>query len=131
MKYWSYFAAKTAAAAAFLSLVWFAMNRFLPDPQLFLPHRLSLFPQDLPWTTAILAFCLLSPALLALIVRDRRRCHRCLALLHARRTRQLEQGHPIQPARTESICPSATALEVPEIQSTGHNPPAWHAHQDI
>jgi hypothetical protein len=134
MKYGAYFAAKLIAAAAFLSLVWLAMNRLLPAPQPFLRYRVGRFAQDLPWTTAILVFWLLSLGLLALIVLDqRRRCRVCLAVLRM----PVEHGSwstatIFSPPRTESICPFGHGtLEVPEIQSTGHNPPSWHAHQDI
>jgi hypothetical protein len=134
MKYWAYFAAKTAAAAGVLSLVWFTMNRLLPDPRPFLNYKFSRFPQDLPWTTAILAFWLLSVGHFALIVWDqRRRCRVCLTLLRM----PVEHGSwskatLFSPPRTESICPFGHGtLEVPEIQSTGHNPPAWHAHEDL
>lgn len=134
MKYWAYFAAKTAAAAGLLSFVWFAMNRLIPDPQPFLRYRVGRFAQDLPWTSAILVFWLLSLGLLALVVWDqRRRCRVCLAQLRM----PVEHGSwsratLFSPPRTESICPFGHGtLEVPEIQSTGHNPPAWHANEDI
>ena len=134
MKYWAYFAAKLAAAAGFLFLVWSAMNRFLPDPQPFLRHRVARFAQDLPWTTAILAFWLLSLGLVALIVWDQlRRCRVCVALLRM----PVEHGSwsratLFSPPRTESICPYGHGtLETPEVQIGGHNPAAWHAHEDI
>lgn len=134
MKYWAYFAAKTAAAAGIISLVWSGMNRLIPDPRPFLNYKFSRFPQDLPWTTAILGLWLLAFGLIALIVWDqRRRCRVCLSLL------RMPVAHGswstatlFSPPRTESICPFGHGtLDVPELRNTGHNSPAWHAHQDI
>lgn len=134
MKYWAYLAAKTGAAAGLLYAIWLAMNRLLPDPRPFLNYKFSRFPQDLPWTAALLAFWLFSLTLLALILWDqRRRCRHCLALLRM----PVEHGSwsraiLFSPPRTESICPFGHGtLEIPEIQSTGRNPSSWHAHGDM
>ena len=134
MKFWAYFVAKSAAALGVLCFVWLSLDRLIPDPQPFLRYRVGRFAQDLPWTTAILVFWLLSIGIFALIIWDqRRRCRVCLAKLRM----PVEHGSwsmatIFSPPRTESICPFGHGtLNVPEIQSTGHNPPEWHTNEDI
>ncbi len=134
MKFWGYFVAKLAAAAGFLWGVWRLMYAILPEPDVFLYTRISRFPQDLPWTTAILLFWLLSIGILYVIIWDqRRRCRVCLRLLRMPVVSgSWSMATLFSPPRVSSICPYGHGtLEVPEAHVTGQNPTEWHPHGDI
>lgn len=134
MRYWAYLVAKLAAVFAVLRGIWLAMNALLPEPEIFFYTRLPRFPNDLPWTAALLVFWLLGLALAYLAVWDsRRRCRVCLRRLRM----PVESGSwsratLFNPPRVTSICPYGHGtLDVPEVHVSGQNPSEWHAHGDI
>ncbi|MBI5280503.1 MAG: hypothetical protein HY858_02385 [Candidatus Solibacter usitatus] len=134
MRYWAYLLSKTAAAGAVLWLVWKGMYASLPEPETFLYTRVSRFPQDLGWTSALLGFWLLSVGAAYLIVWDqRRRCRTCLRRLRM----PVERGSwglatLLNPPRLESICPYGHGtMESPEVHVTGAAPPQWHSHGNM
>jgi hypothetical protein len=134
MKYWGYFTAKMLAIAGLLRMVWLAMNWLLPEPQTFLFHRVNRFPQDLPWTTALLAYWLLSIGLIGVAILDqRRRCRVCLRRLRMPVHRGFWSYASIfSPPEMESICPYGHGtLVVPETHLAGDEKPAWKEHEDI
>lgn len=134
MRYWAFLIAKLAAAALLLRGLWLLMNALLPEPEIFLYTRLPRFPNDLPWTAALLLFWLTGVALVFLAVWDsRRRCRVCLRRLRM----PVESGSwsraiLFSPPRVTSICPYGHGtLDVPEVHVSGQNPAEWHAHGDI
>ncbi len=134
MKYWLYFAAKLAAVGGLLWAVWIGMNRLLPEPQTFLRYRVSRFPQDLPWTTAIFIYGLFAIGLIFLAVWDqRRRCRVCLRRLRM----PVEHGSwseatLFSPPRVESICPYGHGTwKEPEVHTSGAIHPEWRTNGDI
>jgi hypothetical protein len=134
MKFWVYLASKLTTAAATLYGVWQLLEFLLPEPEIFLYTRLPRFPNDLPWTAAILAFWLLSLALIFLVFWDqRRRCRICLRLLRMPvETGSWSRAILFSPPRTASICPYGHGtLDVPEAHNSGQLPTEWHAHGDI
>jgi hypothetical protein len=134
MKYWGYFALKLAAIAGLLRVLWLVMNRLIPEPAIFLYHRVSRFPQDLPWTTALLAYWLVSLGLLGLAVWDqRRRCRVCLHRLRMPVNKGFFSYASIfSPPETESICPYGHGtLTEPEVHLDAHDKTEWKQHDDI
>jgi hypothetical protein len=134
VKYWSYFAAKLALAAAVLRAVWVVMYAVMPEPETFLKQKVSRFAQDLPWTTALLLFWLFSLALIFLAVWDqRRRCRVCLRLLRM----PVERGNwslatLFAPPRMERICPFGHGtLEEPEVHGSTTTGSEWRPHGDM
>lgn len=134
MKYWAYFGLKLAAAYGLLRLIWHLIEAVLPEPQVFLYTRLPRFGHDLPWTTAILLFWLLSIALLALIVWDQRlRCRTCLRRLRM----PVESGSwsratLFAPPRKSLICPYGHGtLDEPIAHVSAESPAEWHRHRSI
>jgi hypothetical protein len=134
MKYWGYFAAKLWAVVGILYGLWVGLVRWLPEPPRFDGYRFARFGQDLPWTFAILGYCLFAAALLYVVILDQRyRCRTCL-----RRLRMPVQtgswGRIMQfgPPRTEYICLYGHGtLKVPELQISGLEMADWKPHQDI
>jgi len=134
MKYWAYLAAKFVAAAAVLRLVWSLIEFLLPEPGIFLYTRLPRFPNDLPWTVAILLFWLFSLALVALIIWDQQtRCRTCLRRLRM----PVESGSwsratLFAPPRKSLICPYGHGtLDEPVAHVSAQAPTEWHAHGNI
>lgn len=131
--YWGYFAAKLAAVAGFMWLVWQGLNAALPEPEYFLRHRVARFAQDLKWTAAILVFWLAGLGLIWLAVYDqRRRCKVCLRRLRM----PVERGSwstPVilSPPEMESICPYGHgALAEPQIHFSTRQDAVWTEHGD-
>ena len=133
MKYWAYFGAKLAAVALFLRALWDGMMRLLPEPELFLSHRVSRFGQDLAWTTLILLCFLFGIGLVYVAVWDQRmRCRSCLRRLRM----PLETGSwsgatLLSPPQRESICPYGHGtLTEPEVHTNARKPAEWRPHDD-
>lgn len=133
MKYWAYFAAKLAVVAVFLRAVWDVMNRLIPEPAPFLRYRVSRYPQDLVWTSALFGLFLLGVGLLYIVVWDQRtRCRTCLRHLRM----PLEKGSwskatLLNPPEVESICPFGHGtLTESEVHTTGQKPAEWTSHDD-
>lgn len=134
LKYWGYFAAKLLAAGLFLTGLWKAMGLLLPPPATFLRHKVSPFPQDLSWTSAILVFWLISVGTFYLILWDqRRRCRICLRILRMPVERgSWSKATLLSPPETESICPFGHGtLAQPEVHGSTRQDPVWTEHQDI
>jgi hypothetical protein len=129
MRYWGYFAAKLAAAAALLSALLALLNWVLPpEPNLFL-HNPPRFGFDLEYTLAVLVWFLLSAGALYLTVWDQRyRCRVCLRRLRMPVTtgswsQMLQFGRP----RIEYICPYGHGtLKEDELQISGLKNPEWN-----
>ena len=134
MRYWGLFAAKLAAIALALGGTWVVLEQMVPEPETFHSFRFSRFGQDLPWTLAILFFCLFGLAMLVVAVLDQRyRCRTC-----ARRLRMpVETGSWarsmfVGPPQTKYICTYGHGtLTVSELQISGIELPDWHAHDDM
>lgn len=133
MKYWSYFAAKLAALAAVMSGLWWLVNFLLPPPQTFLRHQVSRFPQDLPWTTAILGLWLLAVGLFYVIVWDqKRRCRTCLRRLMMPVNRgSWSMAALLSPPETELICPYGHGtLAEADVHLSAAPGAVWTEHSD-
>lgn len=134
MKYWSYFAAKLAAAAGILWAGWKALNFLLPPPESFLRHKVSRFPQDLQWTGAILGLWLLGVGLVFLILWDQRqRCRTCLRRLMMPVNRgNWSKAALFSPPEVERICPYGHGtLAEPDVHLTAAPTTSWKEHEDI
>ncbi len=133
MRYWSYFAAKVAAAAALL----YALLRFIVSFWPAEAHPPPIAPlrdvsKILVYNIVLLGWFLLCAGALALIIFDQmRRCRVCL-----RRLRMpletgswgsvLLSGRP----RMEYICPYGHGtLKEDELNITGMHMPEWTAHK--
>jgi hypothetical protein len=134
LRYWAYLAAKSAVAVLLLYGIWSGINFLLPEPQTFMRQRVSRFPQDLPWTMAMLAFWLLCIGVAYLIAWDQqRRCRICLSRLRM----PVEKGSwslavLLSPPKLESICPFGHGtLAEPEVHSSGSPPTQWREHEDM
>lgn len=134
MKYWGFFLVKLAAAAALMRGLWLAIDRLLPEPEIFLYTHLPRFPNDLPWTIAILVYCLFSLGLFVLIILDQRsRCRICLRRLRM----PVESGSwsratLFAPPRKSLICPYGHGtLDKPVAHVSAQPPTEWHPHGDI
>jgi len=134
MKYWGFLLAKLLAVYAVLRLLWLLIETLLPEPEIFLYTHLPRFPNDLPWTIAILLFWLLSLGLLALVVWDQRtRCRTCLRRLRM----PVESGSwsratLFAPPRKSLICPYGHGtLDEPVAHVSAQPPTEWHPHGDI
>ena len=133
MRYWSYFAAKLATAAAALYGLLAALNWIWPPaPRLFtyLPPR---FGYDLGYTLAVLLWFLLCTGALYLVIWDQRyRCRVCLRRLRmpvetGSWSRMLMLGRP----RIEYICTYGHGtLKENEFQISGLESPEWTPHSD-
>jgi hypothetical protein len=134
MKYWGFLFAKLLAAGAVLRLVWLLIETLLPEPEIFLYTHLPRFPNDLPWTVAILLFWLLSIGLLVLVILDQRtRCRTCLRRLRM----PVESGNwslatLFAPPRKSLICPYGHGtLDEPVTHVSAQSPTEWRPHGDI
>ena len=133
MRYWSYFAAKLAAAAAVLYGLLAILNWIYPPaPELFeyLPPR---FGYDLGYTLFVLVWFLMCTGALYLAIWDQRyRCRVCLRRLRmpvetGSWSRMLQLGRP----RIEYICPYGHGtLKEDEFQISGAESPEWTPHSD-
>jgi len=128
MKYWAYFVAKLAVVAVFLRAVWDLMDRLLPEPEPFLHYRVSRYPQDLLWTSALFGLFLLGVGLVYIVIWDQQtRCRTCLRHLRM----PLEKGSwstptLLGPPQVESICPYGHGrLTEPEVHSEAQPPAEW------
>ena len=133
MKYWAYFAAKLAVVAVVLRAAWDLMNWLLPEPALVLHQRVSRYPQDLAWTSAIFCLFLLGVGLVYLVVWDQQtRCRTCLRHLRMPLAKgSWSKAILLNPPELESICPYGHGtLTESEVHITGHKPAEWTAHDD-
>ncbi len=131
LKYWAYFVAKLAVVAVFLRAVWDLMNWLIPEPELFLHYRVSRYPQDLAWTSAIFGLFLLAVALIYLIVWDQQtRCRTCLRHLRMPLTKgSWSKAILLNPPELESICPYGHGtLTESEVHIDGGRPAEWTPH---
>jgi hypothetical protein len=131
MRYWGLLAAKLAAAAGILYLIWHGLTPLLPSPRL---YRNQFLGYDLPWTFAAGFLFLIACGLVHLSILDQRyRCRVC-----ARRLRMpivtgswgqmLQLGRP----RIEYICPFGHGtLKVEQLQVTGLEAPDWKQNEDM
>ena len=133
MKYWAYFVAKLAVVAVFLRAVWDLMFWLLPEPEPFLHSRVSRYPQDLLWTSALFGLFLLGVGLVYLVMWDQQsRCRTCLRHLRM----PLEKGSwgtatLFSPPHVESICPYGHGtLTEPEVHTEGQRPTEWIPHDE-
>jgi hypothetical protein len=133
MKYWAYFVAKLVVVAVFLRAVWDLMDRLIPDPEPFLRYRVSRYPQDLLWTSALFGLFLLGVGLVYIVVWDQQtRCRTCLRHLRM----PLERGSwsmatLLSPPQVESICPYGHGkLTEPEVHTEGQKPAEWTPNDD-
>ncbi len=138
MRYWSWFAAKLAAAAAVLALLYWGMSVWIPetpDARFYGEHYdHPRYIHDLPWAFALIFFGLAALGLLWLAIWDqRRRCRTCLRRL----IMPVEMGSWVQwleegPPRIEYICPYGHGtLQVPEVQTSVSAPEKWRENEDI
>lgn len=131
VKYWFLLAAKIAAWAATVRLLYAGLLQFRPGPGAFYEDPMV---HHLGWTFTIFGFWLVSAGLLAVLVIDQRtRCRTCLRRLRMPVRRGsypniMLNGLP----RTEYICPYGHGtLEMPELHITGQEPAQWRQHDDI
>jgi hypothetical protein len=134
MRYWAYFAAKAAAAAAVLYGLLWLINGIWPaeaQPPPLAPLR--DMQKILAYNIVVGAWFLLCFAVLFLIVWDqRRRCRTCLRRLRmpvgsGSWGSMLLSGRP----SIESICPYGHgALREDAVQITGMHNPEWTAHRN-
>lgn len=134
MRYWGFLAAKLLLAAAILRVAWVLIRFTLWKPVILGGVLRDPFLHDLPYTTALLGFWLLSAGLLWVAVVDQRyRCRTCLRRLRMPVTsgswpNMFLIGRP----RTEYICIYGHGtLRVPDEQIAGSARPAWERHEDI
>ncbi len=131
MRYWGLLAAKLAAAAGILYLLWGGLRLALPEPHL---YRGAFFGYDLLWTFVSGFVFLAACGLGYLVILDQRyRCRVC-----ARRLRMpivtrswgqmLQLGRP----RIEYICLFGHGtLKVEQLQLSGMKAPDWKQHEDM
>ncbi|MBI4892978.1 MAG: hypothetical protein HY821_20305 [Acidobacteria bacterium] len=134
MRYWAYLLANLSGAGFLLAALWQALEILLPEPEIFLYTRLPRFPNDLPWTTAILFFWLIAIGLLYFCVWDqRRRCRTCgRVLLMPVESGNWSRATLFSPPRVASICPYGHGtFEQPESHTSVQTPAEWHAHGDM
>ena len=133
MKYWGYFLSKLIVVAIVFNGLWIGLNRLLPEPASLGKVRMSRFPQDLPWTSAIMVIWLLAIGAMALVIYDQRyRCRSCLRKLRM----PVETGAWAQVLRIgtphmEWICPYGHGtLKVSEIHFAGRLSDNWRENDD-
>ena len=133
MKYWSYFAVKTALAAFLLLVVRALIRVTLPVPVS--PYaRRDPFAHDLGYTSVMMLFFLLSSAVIYLVIWDQRyRCRTCLRRLRmpvaaGSWPNMFLRGQP----RMEYICVYGHGtLKVPDVDLTGSKSPDWESNEDM
>jgi hypothetical protein len=133
MRYWGYFAAKLAVAAASLYALIALLNWFWPSEPNFFTYIPPRFGYDLGYTLAVLVWFLLCTGAVYLIIWDQRyRCRVCLRRLRmpvqtGSWSRMLQFGRP----RIEYICPYGHGtLTEEELQISGLANPEWIPHSD-
>jgi hypothetical protein len=133
MKYWLFFSAKIALAAALFIGLWLAMEALLPDPAMFDDVKLRRFGQDLTWTAAIFGYFLALAGTLYLVVLDQRyRCRTCLRRLRmpvnsGAWDSMLRIGKP----QVEYICPFGHGtLNIKLVHFAGREGDDWREHDD-
>ena len=134
MRYWSYFVAKLAAAAAVLyGLLWVINGIWPVEKQPPALARLRDMPQALAYNLLVGAWFLLCVAAVILIVRDqRRRCRTCLRRLRM----PVETGSwgsmlLLGMPQIESICPYGHGtLKEDQVWNSGARNPEWTAHRE-
>lgn len=133
MKYWAYFVAKLVVVAVFLRAVWDFMDRLIPEPQPLLHYRVSRYPQDLLWTSALFALFLLGVGLVYIVVWDQQtRCRTCLRHLRMPlETGSWSRATLLSPPQRESICPYGHGtLTETEVHTGGQKPAEWTPNDD-
>jgi hypothetical protein len=134
MRYWAYFVAKLAAAAAVLYGLLALLNLAWPPEPRFFNYYPPRFLYNLPYTLAVgLWFLLCSGAVYLAIWDQRYRCRVCLRRLRmpiatGSWSRMLLLGRP----RIEYICPYGHGtLKEAELQISGLENPEWKPNSDI
>ncbi len=129
MRYWGLLAAKLAASAVILLLLWLGTTSLMPAPRYLYNNRFLGY--DLGWTLLAGLFFLLGSGLLYLTILDQRyRCRVCarrlrMPILTGSWGQMLQLGRP----RVEYICPySHGTLKVDELQISGLEAPDWTRH---
>ena len=131
MKYWLFFSAKLALAAAVFAGIWMAMELLLPDPAMFNDVKMRRFGQDFTWTTAIFAYFLAAAGALYVIVLDQRyRCRTCLRKLRMPvNSGAWDQMLRIGTPQVEYICPFGHGtLNVKLVHFAGREGDDWREH---
>lgn len=131
MRYWAYLAAKLAAIAGTVFVLYEAVSSYPLGP---LPTGVhSHFLYDMPYTFCVFGTWFVGAGLLALAIRDqRRRCRTCLRrlimpLATGSWSNWLTLGRPA----TEWICPFGHGtLRIHELQITGKESPDWKRHEE-
>jgi hypothetical protein len=133
MRYWGYFAAKLAVAAATLYALLALLNWFWPTSPQFFTYAPPRFGYDLGYTLAVLIWFLMCSGAVYLAIWDQRyRCRVCLRRLRmpvetGSWSRMLQFGRP----RIEYICPYGHGtLREDELQIFGLENPEWTPHSD-
>ena len=133
MKYWLFFSAKIALAAALFTGIWLVMVALLPDPAMNRYIKLDRFGQDLTWTTAIFVYFLAAAGTLYVIVLDQRyRCRSCLRRLRMPvNSGAWDQMLRIGTPQVEYICPFGHGtLSVKLVHFAGREGDDWREHDD-
>lgn len=133
MKYWAYLVAKLVVVAVFLRAVWDLMYWLLPEPETFLRYRVSRYPQDLLWTSALFLLFLLGVGLVYLVLWDQQtRCRTCLRHLRMPLAKgSWGKATLFSPPQLESICPYGHGtLTEAEAHTTGQKPTEWIPNDD-
>ncbi|MFN0102247.1 MAG: hypothetical protein ACKV2U_09165 [Bryobacteraceae bacterium] len=133
MRYWLFFVAKIALAAALFAGIWVGMEALLPEPAMISDVKLGRFGQDLTWTTAIFVYFLAAAGTLFLVALDQRyRCRTCLRRLRmpvnsGAWDKMLRLGMP----QVEYICPFGHGtLNIKLVHFTGRQGDNWREHDD-
>ena len=133
MRYWGFFAAKLAGAAASLYALLALLNWFWPASPNFFSYEPPRFGYDLGYTLAVLIWFLLCTGVVYAAIWDQRyRCRVCLRRLRmpvetGSWSRMLQFGRP----RIEYICPYGHGtLKEAELQISGLENPEWTPHSD-
>jgi hypothetical protein len=134
VKYWTFFAAKLAAAGGLLWGLLRLIVRLAPVPATFMYVRpRNPFAFDLGFTFLMLTFWLFAAGVLWAVVWDQRyRCRTCLRRLRMP-IRKGNWTHVLMGApRTEYICLYGHGtLKVDELCLTGRQNPDWEPNEDI
>jgi hypothetical protein len=134
VRYWTFFAAKFAAAGIFLWVIFRLVLRLAPTPATFMYVKpRNPFASDLDFTFLMLTFWLLAAGVIWTVIWDQRyRCRTCLRRLrmpiHKGSWTNVLLGAP----STEYICLYGHGtLRVAELCLTGLQNPDWEPNEDI